>query len=113
MKQPAIKAYVAAFGGCIALTLCAYAVATGGLHRTAAMIIIGLLATVQCGLQLVQFLHLGDRDDPNRRWKLWAFVFMLMVVGILVIGSIWIIDNLNLRMTPQQMEQYMRGQDGL
>ena len=39
--------------------------------------------------------------------------FMLGIVLIIVGGSVWIMNNLNYRMTPQQMEQYLKSQDSL
>jgi len=38
---------------------------------------------------------------------------MVIVVLILVIGSLWIMGNLNARMTPAQEQQYMSAQGGL
>jgi hypothetical protein len=35
-----------------------------------------------------------------------------MVVCILVFGSLWIMNNLNYRMTPQQIQSYMDNQTG-
>ena len=69
------------------------------------------LAIVQFLVQLVFFLHLGREARP--RWKLFVFLFMLLVVGILVFGSLWIMNNLNYRMTPQQINTYLNNQDGL
>jgi len=37
---------------------------------------------------------------------------MILVVMILVGGSLWIMKNLNYRMTPEQMNQYMIDQNG-
>jgi cytochrome o ubiquinol oxidase subunit IV len=59
----------------------------------------------------VFFLHLGRETRP--RWKLAVFLFMLGVILILVFGSLWIMTNLNYRMMPKQMVQYMNSQAGL
>jgi hypothetical protein len=40
------------------------------------------------------------------------FVLALVFVLIVILGSIWVMYNLNYHMTPTQMEQYMKRQDG-
>ena len=60
--------------------------------------------------RLYFFLHLGKETKP--RWKLYVFGFMVSVVLIIVFGSIWIMNNLNYRMTPAQINQYMNSQGG-
>lgn len=72
--------------------------------------IITVLALLQFFVQLFFFLHLGKETKP--RWKLLVFFFMIIVVLILVFGSIWIMSNLNYRMTPQQINTYMSNQGG-
>jgi cytochrome o ubiquinol oxidase subunit IV len=68
------------------------------------------LALVQFFVQLFFFLHIGKETKP--RWKLLVLGFMILIVLILVIGSLWIMHNLNYRMTPQQINTYMLHQDG-
>jgi len=69
------------------------------------------LALLQFVIQLICFLHLGTETKP--RWKLAVFWLMILVVGILIIGSLWIMAGLNYRMSPSQVNQYLRGQDSL
>lgn len=109
-----MRTYTLGFVSCIVLTLAAYiAATTQGLNKHAAIGVIAVLAFVQLVVQLRGFLHLGVEFKP--RWKLGVFAFMLVVVLILVVGSLWIMDNLNYRMmsSPQEMNQYVEGQDGL
>lgn len=73
--------------------------------------VISLLAITQFVVQLTLFMHIGTETKP--RWKLFTFWFMLMVVIIIILGSIWIMNNLNYRMTPMEMNKYMQSQDGL
>ena len=68
------------------------------------------LALGQFITQLVFFFHLGRETKP--RWKLVVFLGMIVIVSILVFGSLWIMSNLNYRMTPQQIDNYMQSQDG-
>lgn len=109
-----LKSYVTGFVSCIVLTLLAYAAATSGqLSKHVAIGSIAALAIIQCIVQLVKFLHLGSEFKP--RWKLAVFCLMLCIVLILVIGSLWIMNNLNYRMmhSPEQMNEYIQSQDGL
>jgi len=68
------------------------------------------LAIVQFFAQMLFFLHLGR--GSNRRLNLLMVSFMIVVVFIVVVGSLWIMHNLSYRMTPRQMNQYMQNQDG-
>ena len=68
------------------------------------------LAVVQLVVQLVFFLHLGRERQP--RWNLLAFAFMAIVLLILVLGSLWIMNNLNYHMTQTDMLHYLNNQGG-
>lgn len=115
--KPTYYGYVAGFIASIILTLAAYLLTQHHLNTHHAypsdhamtILLLGL-ATVQLFVQLVFFLHLGREGKP--RWRLLTFWFGLLVVLLIVIGSIWIMDNLNYRMTSQQMSQYLKNQDG-
>jgi cytochrome o ubiquinol oxidase operon protein cyoD len=108
-----LRSYILGFISSIVLTLASYfLVVNQSLNRTTLIAIILVLALVQFTLQLVYFLHLGTERKP--RWKFLVFTFMVSVVLILVIGSIWIMDNLNYHMlTGHQLEQHMKTEEGL
>jgi cytochrome o ubiquinol oxidase operon protein cyoD len=108
-----LKAYIIGFISSITLTLVAYfLVVNQSLSRTKLIVTIITLALVQFTLQLIYFLHLGTERKP--RWKFLVFSFMVSVVLILVIGSIWIMDNLNYHMlTGHNLEQHMKVEEGL
>lgn len=74
--------------------------------------LIGLLAFGQFIVQLVYFLHLGTERKP--RWKLLVFWFMIIIVAIIVVGSIWIMDNLNYNMmgNPEKTQEYIDKNQG-
>ena len=106
-----LKKYVIGFTLSIVLTLTAYlltihkALSTGWVVST----IVGL-ALVQFFVQMFYFLHLGSETKP--RWKLFVLIFMIIIVLILVFGTIWIMNNLNYRMTPGQVNTYLNNQGG-
>lgn len=107
-----LGSYVAGFVLSILLTMTAYLmVVNHGASRTFLIVLVGLLAVVQFIVQGYFFLHLGKESKP--KWKLFVFIFMIGIVLIIVFGSLWIMDNLNYRMTLPQQVQYMNDQDGL
>lgn len=104
--------YVIGFLGSVAVTMAAYLLVTrGGVSRDVTIGIISALAVVQFIVQMVFFLHVADERKP--RFKLMVMCLMLMVVLIVVVGSIWIMNNLNYRMTPEQEQQYLKSQDSV
>lgn len=91
------KSYLIGFAASIALTLLAYFFVAGHFFTGWVLdTVIITLSIVQVLVQLLFFLHLGDESKPY--WNLIAFLFMVMVVVIIVVGSIWIIFDLDYRM---------------
>lgn len=106
--------YITGFLLSIFLTMVAYVAVVQHIFSGYGIValIVGL-ALVQFLVQLFFFLHLGRETKP--RWKMLVLSFMIMIVLILVLGSLWIMYNLNYRMmprTPQQINNYMKQQDG-
>lgn len=77
------------------------------------MAVLPILAVIQLFVQMVFFLHLGRESKP--RWNVYALAFALITVLILVIGSLWIMSNLNYRMmySPDQIQRYVDSQGDL
>lgn len=71
---------------------------------------LAILAISQFIIQLVYFLHLGAETKP--RWKQLVFWFMIIIVLIIVVGSIWIMQNLNYNMMPAPENMDVRTQRG-
>jgi cytochrome o ubiquinol oxidase operon protein cyoD len=89
-----MRSYVAGFIISIVLTLAAYIMVVNHFYYGWALVgAIIVLAVIQLLAQMILFLHLGRESKP--RWKLGVFYFMLMVVLILVLGSLWIMVNLS------------------
>jgi cytochrome o ubiquinol oxidase operon protein cyoD len=115
--QPTLGLYLVGFSLSLLFTLTAYTFVYIHVHSQHEVfghpflrVLTDVLALAQFGTQLYFFLHLGRETKP--RWKLLVLAFMVMIVLILVGGSLWIMKNLNYRMTPQQMNQYMLNQNG-
>lgn len=107
--------YVSGFVLSIVFTITAYIFVTHHIFNGWNLIFaLVTVAIFQMLVQLIFFLHLGRKSSS--RWNVIVFLFMILVVGIVVVGSLWIMYNLNYRMTPmstQKVNQYLNSQDGL
>lgn len=105
--------YVIGFILSIVTTLVAYFFVVNHIWPKDALIVIVLaIAVVQLVVQVVFFLHIGR----GSRWKLVTFLFTLLVVLIVVIGSIWVMNNLDynmMTMSPDEMHKYMNEHEGI
>lgn len=87
------QSYIVGFALSITFTLLSfYLVAFSGLYPATLYLIVGLLAVAQFLVQVVFFLHLNPRS--NTSWNLISFLFTLVMVLVLVIGTMWIMYNL-------------------
>ena len=64
-------------------------------HSTIVMSIVAF-AVVQVLVHLYFFLHLNTSSE--QRWNLVAFIYTVMLIVFIVIGSIWIMYNLGYNM---------------
>jgi cytochrome o ubiquinol oxidase operon protein cyoD len=88
-----VRSYTIGFGLSLVLTLAAYLWTIKGVSTGWSLVfLLAGLAVVQLLVQLMFFLHLGRESRP--RWNLTAALFAVMVVGIVVFGSLWIMKNL-------------------
>lgn len=112
------RTYFIGYGLSVVLTLAAFLVtkqqvASDGQQFPALALMIGLvvLAVSQLVVQILYFFHLGHEAKP--RLSLISFLFMLMVVGIIGFGSIWIMYNLDYNMHGQDVEEYIQKDEGI
>jgi len=92
-----LKSYLIGFIVSLLLTIISFTlVATGILSGRSLVYTIVSFALIQAIVQLLFFLHLGREDKP--RWETFIFFFMVLILLIVVIGSLWIMSDLNERM---------------
>lgn len=72
---------------------------------------LAITAVAQLIVQLVFFFHLGREPKPHLNSV--SFLFMLMVVGIIGFGSLWIMYNLNYNMMPHEVETYIQEEENI
>lgn len=68
-------------------------VMTSGLNRPMTVAIILVCAVAQVLVQLIFFLHMNTSSEQS--WNVMSAVFVVVLVAILIIGSIWIMNHLN------------------
>lgn len=89
-----VKEYIVGLILSIVLTAIPFAlVMHGGLNSGLTLAIILLCAIAQVFVQLVFFLHMNTSSEQI--WNTTSAVFILLIVAIVVLGSIWIMQHLN------------------
>jgi cytochrome o ubiquinol oxidase operon protein cyoD len=92
-----LSSYILGFILSIIMTIIPYYVVVNhSFSNVIIYVVISIFAILQLLIQLVFFLHLGSESKP--RWNLTVFLFILLIVGILVVGSLWIMYNLDYNM---------------
>ena len=108
------RTYVLGFLFSLALTLGAYEATVYKLLPANLLVpLVLVLACLQFMVQVLNFLHVsGERSSRDR---LLALGCSAIIILILVIGSMWIMANLDARMSIDTagMEQYMMRQQGI
>jgi cytochrome o ubiquinol oxidase subunit IV len=97
-----VKSYLAGFVLSAILTAIPFALVMT--HAASAAILIPAvvgIGVIQIAVHLVYFLHMNTRS--SQLWNNAAFAFAVIIVGILVIGSLWIMYHLNMNMMPGMM----------
>lgn len=70
-----------------------------------------VLAIVQLFIQTVFFLHLAFESRP--RFRLTFLISTIGIVVMVVIGSLWIMENLNRNMNPSTVENHIIRDEGI
>ena len=91
------KQYITGFVASIVLTLIPFWMVMSGAFSTAVTVAgVVLTAVAQLFVQLFFFMHMDT--SSKQRWNVLAFLFTVVVVAILVVGSLWIMYHLNYNM---------------
>ncbi|MEH3039933.1 MAG: cytochrome o ubiquinol oxidase subunit IV [Sphingomonas paucimobilis] len=64
---------------------------------TAAIVMI--CAVVQIVVHMIYFLHMNTKSESG--WTLMALIFTVVLVGIVIAGSLWVMYHMNVNMMPQ------------
>ncbi|WP_241622330.1 cytochrome o ubiquinol oxidase subunit IV [Rosenbergiella australiborealis] len=94
-----VKSYMIGFILSIILTgIPFWMVMDGSSAQSTTLAVVVICAVVQVIVHLVYFLHLDSKSEGG--WNLVAIVFSAIIILIVVVGSLWIMWNLNYNMMP-------------
>lgn len=95
--QGDFQSYIVGLGVSIVLMLGAYFVVVKSLFSfpVAVGVLVGL-GLISAVTQMLLFMHLGGEERPHWNWL--VFGFMVVILCVIVIGSLWIMSNLDYRM---------------
>jgi cytochrome o ubiquinol oxidase subunit IV len=100
MQSKSLSKRVIGFVGSLVLTLTAFLIFLHPdffhLEMKMNIVVVLILAVVQCSVQSIFFLHILSEKGP--RWNLVIFASTVTIVLIIVVFSIWIMNHLNYRM---------------
>lgn len=103
-----LKSYVVGFGLSVLLTLASFGtVMSGAVPHHLMMPGIVVFAVAQLLVQLVFFLHMGT--SPGKRGNLAIMLFTVLILAIVVIGSLWVMHNMNANMMHPPVPQMPTG----
>jgi len=92
-----LKSYLVGFMLAVILTVIPFGmVMSGAFPKGVTVIVISVLAAVQMLVHLIYFLHM-DRSAEQRS-NVHVGLFSLLIIGIVVVGSLWVMHNLNVNM---------------
>lgn len=89
-----VKEYLIGFLLSVMLTAIPFVmVMLGGWSKQLTLAVILLCAVAQILVQLIFFLHMNTSSE--QLWNTVSAVFIVIIVAILVLGSLWIMQHLN------------------
>ncbi|MBI0434482.1 cytochrome o ubiquinol oxidase subunit IV [Roseomonas sp. KE0001] len=98
-----LKGYLIGFGLSVVLTAIPFWLVMGEVLESSvatALLIMGF-AVVQIVVHMFFFLHMNSQSEEG--WNMLALIFTLVVVGITIAGSLWVMYHLNANMMPQML----------
>ncbi len=97
-----VRGYVLGLVLATGLTIASFGIAgTGLLYGPGIPVALLVFAVAQMGVHLVFFLHITTGPDNTN--NILALAFGVLIVMLLVIGSVWIMSEMNHNMMPEGM----------
>jgi cytochrome o ubiquinol oxidase operon protein cyoD len=97
-----VKSYVIGFILSVILTAIPFGLTMTHMMPASTLVpVVVAIAVVQILVHLYFFLHMNT--SSSQVWNNAAFIFTVLIVGILVIGSLWVMYHLNTNMMPGMM----------
>lgn len=98
----AVSSYIVGFVLAVILTVIPFYMA---MKSTPNFFILVVFAVVQIIVHVVCFLHING--SQAQRWNLMTFIFAVVVILIIVIGSVWVMENTMQNMMTDKQQQRM------
>ena len=91
------KQYTIGFILSVILTVIPFGmVMAGGFGCGIVMVVTAITAVAQVLVQLVYFLHMNSSSE--QRWNVIAFIYTVLCIAVLLVGSVWIMNYLHYNM---------------
>jgi cytochrome o ubiquinol oxidase operon protein cyoD len=74
--------------------------------KTVTTLILVAFAAVQVVVHMVYFLHMNTKSEGG--WTFMSMVFTLIIVMITLVGSLWVMYNMNINMMPTMTMEQLR-----
>ncbi len=110
-KYSSVSSYIIGFIFSIVLTLIPYIFVVAELLSGSKLVMLLVIcALLQLLVQATYFLHLDIRS--HARWNTFVFIFIIFTIAFLVIGTLWIMKNLNYNAMSAFLEKAIVLQNG-
>ena len=100
MPHGTLRSYAIGFVLAVILTVIPFAIVMGGglgSRQLALFVVIGC-AIAQIIVHMVYFLHMNGKSEGG--WQMTAAVFTAIVLFISILGTMWVMYNMDLNMMP-------------
>lgn len=97
-----VSSYIVGFVLAAILTVIPFYMAMTG---TPNFLILVVFAVVQVVVHIVCFLHVDA--SKGQRWNLMSFIFAIVTILIIVVGSVWVMDNTMKKMMTDKQHHSM------
>ena len=104
IPHASMRDYATGFILSVILTAIPFAlVMTGSLSPRLTAVVIMVFAVAQIIVHMIYFLHMTPKAEGG--WSITSLVFTIIVVGIMLSGSLWVMSHLNDNMMPMSHEE--------
>ena len=102
------KSYMIGFILSVILTAIPFWLVMGDVleNRTTTVIVIMIFGVIQVFVHMIYFLHMNTKSQGG--WTFMSLLFTLVVVMITLVGSLWVMYNMNKNMMPTMTMEQMR-----
>ena len=96
-----LREYLIGFGLSVVLTAIPFWLVMAEVitDRSTGILVLGAFAVVQMLVHMVYFLHMNGRLQGG--WTMLSTIFTVIFLGIAIVGTLWVMYNMNAHMMPQ------------